>query len=93
MPQLSHFCHVFWIQQVGEAAVTWGLRDLQRPSAFGTTLAEYRRMAVGPKAKLLELETKRKKTKTKVGKKIVQRVGRFLDPPKKMGKHKLKEFL
>ncbi|CAJ1403175.1 unnamed protein product [Effrenium voratum] len=49
------------LAEVGEAAQTWGLRSGPNAVPNGATLAEYRRRAVAPGARLLEAEPKRKK--------------------------------
>lgn len=52
------------LAEVGEAALTWGLRNPTWPSPLGTTLAEYRRAALAPGAKLLEMEPKRRELRS-----------------------------
>lgn len=51
------------LAEVGEAALTWGLRNAAWPSPLGTTLAEYRRAALAPGAKLLEMDSGRREKK------------------------------
>ena len=55
----------YCLLKVGEAAVTWGLRNELRCAPLGTTLAEYRRMAVGPGASLIESDTGKKRRSSK----------------------------
>eukprot|EP00913_Durusdinium_trenchii_P017981 g16898.t1 len=49
------------LAEVGEAAVTWGLRLL---GPAGSTLAEYRRKAIAPGAWLIQAETKGKRARS-----------------------------
>jgi len=60
------------LAEVGEAAVTWGLRNELRCAPLGTTLAEYRRMAVGPGASLIESDTGKKRRSSKKPKEKVK---------------------
>lgn len=60
------------LAEVGEAACTWGLRTSTRPAPLGTTLAEYRRAALAPGARLLEMEPGGRRSNSKKPKEKVK---------------------
>ncbi|OLP87839.1 hypothetical protein AK812_SmicGene30893 [Symbiodinium microadriaticum] len=84
------------VAEVGEAAQTWGLRSSNASEAWkGLTLAEYRRKAVAPGARLLEYPAPSGRAKPsgapsvraqRAGEKLRLRPARPMKPPQEQGR-------